>query len=94
MTNNTAVQSGGGIFAIDSKIALNKLLVLAQNKAYYSGGGAYLHHSQFVCQTGSLMVVDTNQARYRGGGMHMSNTYIIIHFNRFFLTDNTPFQMQ
>ena len=88
-TNNTAVQSGGGIFVIDSKIVLKKLLVLMKNKAYFSGGGAYLHHSQLVCQTGSLMLVGNNQAQYRGGGMHMSNTYITIHFNRYFLTDNT-----
>ena len=66
--NNTA-ERGGGILAAESKILCGKLL-LANNIALNSGGGAYLYQSELNLKNHSTITLVGNIAAEKGGGIN------------------------
>lgn len=76
--NNTATR-GGGILAAESKILSGRLL-LANNVALTSGGGAYLYQSEFSCKNGGTVTILGNKAAEEGGGIHAISSVLKVDY--------------
>ena len=72
--NNTA-ERGGGILAAESKILCGKLL-LANNIALNSGGGAYLYQSELNSKNHGIITFVGNRAAEKGGGINLISSQI------------------
>ena len=72
--DNTA-KKGGGILASESKIVCGKIL-LFNNTAFNSGGGAYLFHSELNCRNHGTIELVGNKAVEKGGGIHAISSQV------------------
>ena len=63
-------ENGGAIHSTDSKIYVNGNVVLTNNTAIRSGGGAYLLTSELNCEQKSTFILFNNTAMEKGGGLH------------------------
>ena len=75
LNNNAEV--GGAMFVIESKIfVVGGELLLANNIAADSGGGAYLYQSEFNCRSHGTVTLLGNKATEKGGGIHAISSLI------------------
>ena len=69
---------GGAIIATESKWFVYGELLLANNTALDSGGGAYLYQSEFNCKNHSILRLLDNLAIMIGGGIHAVSSLITV----------------
>ena len=74
LTNNTA-ESGGAIYATESRLLLFGNAEVVDNKAKISGGGAYLYQSEFTVYGNCTF--ERNEAIENGGGVHAIGSEVI-----------------
>ncbi len=72
--DNNSTKSGGAIYSSESKITFLKYLLVANNTAGNSGGGAFLHLSTFICH--GQCTFTGNKASVKGGGIHAISSVI------------------
>lgn len=69
---------GGAIQATESKWHVYGELLLANNTAMDSGGGAYLYRSELNCKNHSIIRLLDNSAIKKGGGIHAVSSLITV----------------
>ena len=74
--DNNSTKSGGAIYSSESKITILKCLLVANNTAGNSGGGAILHLSTFICH--GQCTFTGNTASVKGGGIHAISSVIAL----------------
>ena len=65
---NNSAETGGGIYATESRLLLQGNAELVDNKANISGGGAYLYQSEFAVFGNCTF--ERNRANENGGGVY------------------------
>ena len=77
LMHNEAV-IGGAILATESKWFMYGELLLANNTAVDSGGGAYFYQSELNCKNHSILRLLDNLATKKGGGIHAISSLISV----------------
>ena len=78
LTNNTA-QNGGAITAQRTKLNIYNQTAVMYNDAKFTGGGAYLYHSELICRPGGTLTFSENFASKRGGGIHAISSLVTLY---------------
>ena len=71
---NNSTESGGAIYSAECKITIHSNLLVANNIAEESGGGAFLYLTTFICMGNCTF--SKNQATMIGGGIHAVSSVV------------------
>ena len=68
-------ESGGALYASESRVHMYGEVTIAHNVALYSGGGIYLHQSGLTCYSQCTLELVNNTSSYKGGGIYATSSF-------------------
>ena len=82
LTNNTGSTAGAVQASSGSTVDVYGTLIIAFNKANFTGGGVILYQSRLNCHYNCTLILLQNKAEICGGGIRAIRAVITIHVNR------------
>ena len=68
-------ESGGALYASESRVHIYGEMIIAHNVATDSGGGIYLHQSGLTCYSQCTLELVNNTSGYKGGGIYATSSF-------------------